>query len=138
MNDCDLFAAFAAPEAGPYTGAPLKRKLERIPGPPSAEEQALGMARQSDPATSDAAAVEHVRSGRSNANENIAVKLVHLYPGQTAVELFNHQGLLGSMDRYEMSKRLADGKKHGRIKHGPKKVCEYHGTEMVTWWPVDQ
>lgn len=140
MNGSDLFAAFHQPEVGPHVGAPT-RKLAPLAGPPSAEEQALGMARQSDPPTSDAAAVEHVASGRAKKNEDRVVWVVREQPGLTATEIeaAQHGYPFSPLERHEVSRRLSSAEGKGRIKKGPKRKCtiKVNEREMVTWWPAE-
>ncbi len=116
----NLFDDLPAPPVGPY--GPLPR------GP---------LASPADPVTSVDAGERHLKSGKLGANCKVALELVRLYPGKTAVELFNAQGDMGSMNRHEMSRRLADLKNAGLVKHGPARACEFapHST-MVTWEAV--
>ncbi len=123
MREPDLFATLTPPSVGPYTGAALRRPLRGGP-----------LASPADPVTSIDAGEQHAKSGRLSSNCKVALQLVTLYPGKTAVELFNCQGDLGSMQRHEMSRRLADLKNAGLVKQGDPRVCEFAGTKQVTWY----
>jgi predicted HTH transcriptional regulator len=119
----DLFSTMTPPSVGPYTGAALRQPLRSGP-----------LASPADPMTSIDAGEAHAKNGRLSSNCKVALQLVILYPGMTAVELFNAQGDAGAMQRHEMSRRLADLKNAGLVKQGEPRVCEFAGTKQVTWY----
>lgn len=117
---------------GPHVSAPA------LAPRPTPEAEAYGLASPADPATSDQAAIEHARSGRLTGNRALCLELVREYPGYTACELHHAQGDRGTMDRHEVSRRLADLKNMGLVRHGPARECEVAKTKQVTWDPVEE
>lgn len=91
----------------------------------------VGLARRSDPATSHAAAEEHASTGRLESNRKRVLDLVVEYPRRTAVELFHLAG--ETIERHEVSRRLADLTKLGRVRKGPARVCRVNDRRMSTW-----
>ncbi len=91
-----------------------------------------------DPATSSAAAQEHVQRGRRGANASRVLALVRSQPGSTSVELYTSQMVeAGRLDRHEISRRLADLATAGLVRQGTARTCRIAGRAMMTWWAVD-
>lgn len=87
------------------------------------------LARKTDPATSHEAAREHKESGRAAKSAAAVLAAVNRFPGSTAVELASKAGL----DRYEVSRRLADLYRHMIVRHGKVRECTINGRKMMTW-----
>lgn len=88
-------------------------------------------ARDEDPPSSHAAADRMTKSGRRDAHARIVLALVTANPGSTSVEL--HRLAAGRLERHEVSRRLADLERLGRVVRGPSRLCTVKGTLMLTW-----
>lgn len=91
-------------------------------------------ARDFDAESSHAAAERTTRSGRRDAHARIVLALVTANPGSTSVEL--HRLAAGRLERHEVSRRLADLERLGRVVRGPSRLCSVKGTLMLTWTAV--
>lgn len=87
--------------------------------------------RTTDPPSSHEAAERVTASGRRDANARAVLALVTTHPGQTSVELW--QLSAGRLERHEVSRRLADLERLGRVTRGPLRACRVRGTTMLTW-----
>lgn len=114
-----LFDEFPSLE-GPY----------RVPSAPLASPR--------DPSTSHDAGEQHERSGKAETNRRFVLMLVRENPGMTSVELHAAQGDRSDLDRHEVSRRLADLKNAGTVRQGPARACSIKGTEMVSWFVVEE
>lgn len=90
------------------------------------------LARKTDPETSHEAAREHRKSGKLTQSMSDVLAAVRKYGGLTAVEL----ALQSCLDRYEVSRRLADLRHAGLVRWGGSRVCEVNKRKMETWWAV--
>lgn len=93
---------------------------------------AAPLARKTDPDTSHAAACEYRDSGKLTQSKAAVLTAVRKRGGLTAVEL----ALMANLDRYEVSRRLADLRKAGLIRCGESRLCDVHQRKMQTWWAV--
>jgi hypothetical protein len=83
--------------------------------------------------TSRQAAERMNASGATGRNAAVVLALVCRHPGSTSVELFEAQGFGSDLDRHEISRRLADLERAGRVHKGPVRDCRVKLTPMVTW-----
>lgn len=90
--------------------------------------------RATDPESSHLAAARMDASGRRDAHARIVLSLVAANPGSTSVEL--HRLAAGRLERHEVSRRLADLERLGRVVRGPSRLCGVKGTLMLTWTMV--
>jgi len=90
------------------------------------------LSRSTDPATSHEAAREHKESGRAAKSAAEVLDAVKRFPGLTAVELANRAGL----DRYEVSRRLADLNRKWLVQRCEERECSINGRKMMTWIAV--
>jgi hypothetical protein len=91
------------------------------------------ISRTNDPATSAEAAALVTASGARARQAEAVLALVAASPGLTAVELVASQAGPPALDRYQISRRLADLESAGRVRKGDARACRVHGTRMVTW-----
>lgn len=94
----------------------------------------LRMARATDPQTSHAAAQRVLESGRWRSQRDAFTLLVRSLPGLTSAELARASG---RWDRYVAARRLPELEADGVIRRGDARKCTAHGTDAVTWWPVE-
>ena len=101
--------------------------------PPSTVGAALPspISRRSDPETSKEAAREMNESGRREGQALAVLALVRRWPRSTAPELASFSN--GSLDRYQVSRRLADLEHVGKVIKRNSRKCSIRGTEMHTW-----
>ena len=89
-------------------------------------------ARASDPSTSWAAVAVINEDGSRRTQGQIVLSIVRRHPGLTTGEI-SERFFDGSM---RSSKRLADLKNLGLVKHGVPREFKGSGRKQVTWWPV--
>jgi hypothetical protein len=87
--------------------------------------------RADDPSTSKAAEQRVTRSGARKTQADIVLQAVVAYPGRTAVELTT----VCQLDRYQVSRRLADLEHQGRVRKGKRRVCAVQKTDAHEWFP---
>lgn len=87
--------------------------------------------RLSDPTPSHLAERAFTRSGARGAQAEAVYRLVAEHLGATAGELAAASG--GRLDSVQVTRRLNDLAKAGRIAKGPPRVCRAHGRLMTTW-----
>lgn len=85
--------------------------------------------RADDPSTSKAAEQRVTRSGARKRQVDIVLQAVTSYPGRTAVELTT----ACQLDRYQVSRRLADLEHQGRVRKGKRRVCAIQKTDAHEW-----
>lgn len=85
--------------------------------------------RSDDPSTSKAAEQRVTRSGARKSQAEIVLQAVISYPGRTAVELTT----ACQLDRYQVSRRLADLDHQGRVRKGKRRVCAVQKTDAHEW-----
>lgn len=83
-----------------------------------------------DPPTSQEAAERHTASGARGAHCEAVYRLVLAHAAATAVEIWAMQT---ELDRHEVSRRLSDLMRAGRVRQGPQRKCMVKGTMMVVW-----
>lgn len=87
--------------------------------------------RKTDPATSRLAAAEIVpKLGELQAR---AVEAVRATPGLTRNELADRHG----WEPAEISKRLTECDRLGRVRRGEARSCTRSNRSAATWWPVE-
>lgn len=88
------------------------------------------IARNTDPASSHAAAAHMKDSGKLDGQMQEVYELVHKHPNHTALELTEHSKL----DRYQISRRLSDLSAAGKVRANrtPRK-CGVGGRMSCTW-----
>lgn len=91
------------------------------------------LAHRHDPHSSHLAAYQHTVSGQRRTNAERVHEAVLDHPGCTARELV---AVLPDLDKYEISRRLTDGRNDGRLEHGPMRKCAVSGRLSVTWYPA--
>lgn len=92
------------------------------------------MARKSDPVTSHQAARRVRESGRASSNRDRIHACLALHgDAVTAIELLGRMGEDDPIDRHEISRRLPELEREGRVKRGPRRLCRVRGTSMTTW-----
>lgn len=92
------------------------------------------ISRNTDPDSSHLAGEKVTKSGKRRRQMDILLDLVGRRPGMTATEMVDYCHL----DRYQISRRLADLKNVGRIYQGATRRCHVRGSMMVTWHIVPQ
>lgn len=99
------------------------------------------IAHTADPATSHEAAEVLTRTGRRQRHADAVLNLVKLYPGRTAVELWQFAGdwdLTAELkEMQEVRRRLVDLEAAGKVRQGPARKCSVRGTRQVTWLPIE-
>lgn len=90
------------------------------------------IARNTDPVTSHLAAQEVTREGIRGKQALIVLEAVRRYPGRTSMELSR----LCELDRYQISRRLADLEHAGEVEKGEARMCDIAGRLAVTWRAV--
>jgi hypothetical protein len=93
---------------------------------PVRRQELEAASRQTDPASSKRAAREIERSGALKGQRLIALNLVEQYPGKTSKELSQ----LGTLDRYQLARRLADLLKEHRVRRVETQA------EDCRWWSL--
>ena len=88
------------------------------------------LARNSDPETSHEAAQKAVRSGTVGRQCALVLDLVRAWPNSTSGELAWYSA---ELDRYAVSRRLADLHTKGLVEKGPSRVCRSLGSKQLTW-----
>jgi hypothetical protein len=86
-------------------------------------------ARTGDPASSQAAAVDVVVSGRMRAQQRAALEAVRDHPGCTSMELAQ----VCDLDRYQLARRLPELERAGQVRRGWQRICRVSGRPAVTW-----
>ncbi len=87
------------------------------------------LARRGDPISSHLAAEALVASGHHALQQEVVLALVLARPGATAAELAE-----GSpFDSVQVTRRLNDLRRHGRVEKRPLRTCRLKGRLMLTW-----
>ncbi len=89
-------------------------------------------ARNTDPASSHAAAERITRSGKRASQQDQVRACVLAYPGSTSAELAHLAGL----DRYMVARRLPECAVAGSVARGPLRACDVSERLACTWWPA--
>lgn len=89
--------------------------------------------RNSDPSTSHIAARDVEAVGTATTQRDLCLDAVIAAPGSTAGEVAEATGL----DRHTASKRLPELRERKLLHNGASRICQVHGTTMMTWWPYD-
>lgn len=84
-----------------------------------------------DPPSSAAAEREHTISGRRETQAARVYALVCAHPGLTAGEL----AAMCELDSVQVTRRLNDLHRLGKIVQGRQRQCQRHMRMMVTWRP---
>ena len=89
--------------------------------------------------TSVIARDQHEASGDAATNREKVLQLVRDNPGFTAVELDERQGGLycEQVTRHEISRRLPELRKAGRVRNGEPRKCRVSGSKQLTWYAVE-
>jgi hypothetical protein len=72
-------------------------------------------------------------TGKRGEQCRAALALVVAHPGKTSMEL----AALGTLDRYQLARRLPDLREIGRVRNGEDRVCTASGRLASTWWPAE-
>ena len=88
--------------------------------------------RATDPDTSRLAETEITSNGKRGAQCEKVLALVEQFPGHTSLELSRYTDL----DRYQISRRLADLEDTDIVRKGDPRPCMIGKRQMVTWWPA--
>ena len=103
------------------------------------------VARNSDPATSHAAARQVTKDGTRKRQAQEVLALVERFPGRTSAELaaipiadLIARGAVGfsGLDRYQIARRLselADPANGGLVERGEARKCNVTGMRALTW-----
>ena len=89
-------------------------------------------ARNTDPATSTAAARGVERSGRAALQRARCLHIVKRCPGATAAEIAEMTGL----ERHAPSRRLPELRAGGFVVNGERRKCKVMGRGSITWYPA--
>ena len=92
----------------------------------------MARARNTDPATSHAAARDVERSGGAAAQRARCLHIVKRCPGATAAEIAEMTGL----ERHAPSRRLPELRAGGFVVNGGKRKCRIMGRDSLTWYPA--
>ena len=107
---------------------------DRLRKEKSVSRQSHPISRQTDPASSHAAAQETERTGRRAGQSEAVLEMVKRHPRRTALELSR----LSRLDRYTVSRRLPELERRGLIRRGLIRDCTVNGRPMLTWEPVNE
>ena len=94
----------------------------------------MAQARNTDPATSHAAAHKTEDGGRAGAQRKACLAEVQKNQGKTAAEIAKATGL----ERHVPSRRLPELRVAGSVKNGPARICSVTGRMSLTWLPVQE
>lgn len=89
-------------------------------------------ARNTDPATSAAAARGVERSGGAALHRDRCLNAVKRHPGATAAEIADITGL----ERHTPSRRLPELRAGGFVVNGGRRKCKVMGRDSLTWYPA--
>ena len=85
-------------------------------------------------ATSEIARQEHELSGKASTNRERIFRLAIAKPDSTAGEIYRAATLMGwGISRHEVSRRLPELRKAGRLVNGEVRRCEVLGSKSMTW-----
>lgn len=96
--------------------------------------------RLTDPDTSHEAAAEIAKSGAGDAQRDLCVKAVTLWPGRTTAELAELMVKAGwpvvpAACRWMVARRCPEARRLGLVESGSPRKCTATGKRAMTWTP---
>jgi len=94
----------------------------------------MALSRNSDPATSHAAAHDIEACGAAESHRALCLDAVQRNPGMTAAEIARETGL----ERHEPSRRLPELRDRNLVCNGHERTCAVKGRRSLTWFPTEE